>query len=53
MDRSAVDYIRFVPEENKANLCVVCGECQEKCPQEIAIPDWLEKIQEEFSPSGG
>ncbi len=48
MDRSAADYIRFVPDENKADLCVVCGECQEKCPQDIAIPDWLDKIHQEF-----
>ena len=49
MDRSATDYLRFVPEENKADLCVVCGECQEKCPQDITIPDWLEKIHQEFT----
>ena len=49
MDRSAADYLRFVPEENKADLCVVCGECQEKCPQDITIPDWLEKIHQEFT----
>lgn len=49
MERSASDYIRFVPDENKADLCAVCGECQEKCPQDIPIPDWLEKIHHEFT----
>ena len=27
-----------------ALLCVNCGECLEKCPQEINIPDELEKV---------
>jgi hypothetical protein len=27
-----------------AGLCVQCGECLEKCPQQIEIPDELEKI---------
>lgn len=53
MQRSAEDYQRWVPQENKADLCVVCGECQEKCPQDIAIPDWLEKIHDEFSQAAG
>lgn len=31
-----------------ANLCAKCGECLEKCPQKIEIPDELEKIVEIF-----
>jgi len=31
-----------------ANLCVQCGECLEKCPQKIEIPDELEKVVEIF-----
>jgi predicted aldo/keto reductase-like oxidoreductase len=27
-----------------ASLCVRCNKCVEKCPQEIAIPDELEKV---------
>lgn len=49
MDDFAADYLKWVPEENKADHCVVCGECQEKCPQDIAIPDWLDKIHGEFT----
>ena len=30
-------------EEERANLCIACGECLEKCPQQIEIPDWLTK----------
>ncbi|MHA2182064.1 MAG: aldo/keto reductase [Promethearchaeota archaeon] len=31
-----------------ASLCVKCGECLEKCPQQIEIPDDLEKINSIF-----
>jgi uncharacterized protein len=31
-----------------ASQCVQCGECLEKCPQQIEIPDMLEKVAEEL-----
>ncbi len=31
-------------EPGFASQCVACGECLEKCPQHIAIPDFLEKV---------
>ena len=31
-----------------ASRCVSCGECLEKCPQQIAIPDFLEKVVDEL-----
>ena len=31
-----------------ASQCLQCGECLEKCPQEIEIPDALEKVAEEM-----
>ena len=33
------------PEE-KADRCVECGECEEKCPQNITIIEWLKKAHE-------
>ena len=27
-----------------ASMCTRCDECLEKCPQDIAIPDELEKV---------
>ena len=36
------------PNTGAANLCVKCGECLEKCPQQIEIPDELEKVVEIF-----
>jgi predicted aldo/keto reductase-like oxidoreductase len=40
----------WVKDEERANLCVECGECLEKCPQQIEIPDWLAKAHELLSP---
>lgn len=31
-----------------ATLCIQCGECLEKCPQQIDIPDVMQKINEIF-----
>jgi predicted aldo/keto reductase-like oxidoreductase len=35
-------------EPGFASQCVACGECMEKCPQHIAIPDMLEKVAAEM-----
>lgn len=40
-----------VTNDNKsgfASQCLACGECLEKCPQSIAIPDMLEKVAAEM-----
>ena len=31
-----------------AILCIQCGECLDKCPQQIEIPDFMEKANEIF-----
>ncbi|MBA7676478.1 hypothetical protein ES703_84719 [subsurface metagenome] len=30
--------------EGAASLCIQCGECLEKCPQQIDIPDMMERV---------
>jgi predicted aldo/keto reductase-like oxidoreductase len=29
--------------EEQGDNCIGCEECLELCPQDIAIPEWLEK----------
>jgi predicted aldo/keto reductase-like oxidoreductase len=36
----------WLAEDERANLCIECGECLDKCPQMIEIPDWLKKAHE-------
>ena len=31
----------LLPESQQASACIECGECLEKCPQGIDIPQWL------------
>jgi uncharacterized protein len=34
----------FVPPAIRATACTACGECVEKCPQGIKIPEWMGTI---------
>jgi predicted aldo/keto reductase-like oxidoreductase len=34
--------------EGAAALCIQCGECLDKCPQQIEIPDFMEKANSIF-----
>lgn len=35
--------------EQRANNCIECGQCEEACPQNIEIIDWLKKAHEVLS----
>ncbi|MFC2045061.1 aldo/keto reductase [Chloroflexota bacterium] len=35
--------IRGIGKEQRADNCIECGECEEKCPQGIPIREWLKK----------
>ncbi|WP_321420045.1 aldo/keto reductase [uncultured Methanomethylovorans sp.] len=39
-------------ERNFASQCVQCGQCLGLCPQNLSIPDLLEKVAEEFEGPG-
>ena len=36
----------WLDEKSRADQCIECEECLEKCPQHIEIPDWLKKAHE-------
>ncbi len=38
-------------EEQRADQCTECGECLEKCPQEIDIPEWNKKVHTLLEPT--
>ena len=37
-------YARFVPEGERAGACTGCRECEEKCPQGIAISECMPEV---------
>jgi predicted aldo/keto reductase-like oxidoreductase len=45
-DRARRAYEQWVREEERANCCLECGECESKCPQGIEIIEWLGKADE-------
>jgi len=38
----------FDDRQTLASMCVKCGECLEKCPQHLPIPDLLEEVKEDM-----
>ncbi len=37
-------------EEERADQCTECGDCLELCPQQIPVPEWLEKAHAILGP---
>lgn len=50
-------YHRFLEEKERASVCAQCGECEEKCPQEINIGELMPEahavLGEGRAPSAG
>jgi len=38
-------YYTWLDEGERADRCTACGECEEQCPQGIAIATWMETAQ--------
>jgi len=39
-------YTYHTRKEERAEACIACRECEEKCPQQIEISDWMPRIHE-------
>jgi uncharacterized protein len=46
MATSSIMYRIFFPEIERANNCIECRDCEEKCPQKIIISEWMPKIHD-------
>jgi predicted aldo/keto reductase-like oxidoreductase len=46
LDLAREAYERFVPEGKRAEDCIACRECEEKCPQQIPISEWMVHVHE-------
>jgi predicted aldo/keto reductase-like oxidoreductase len=42
-------YEKHFTVESCASACLDCGECEEKCPQQIAISDWMPYVDRVLS----
>jgi len=39
-------------EDQRADRCAGCGQCESLCPQDLPIPGWLEKAHDLLRPGG-
>ncbi|MDY6959696.1 MAG: 4Fe-4S dicluster domain-containing protein [Halobacteriota archaeon] len=46
-------FYRELPKDNQAKECNKCHEFEEKCPQKLPIPEWLEKAHKWLGPKNG
>ena len=37
---------QWIDEKRRGDACIQCGECLEKCPQHIEIPEWMKVVHE-------
>ncbi len=48
-DYGVKTYNNFLPEEKRGDRCEDCGDCEEHCPQDIPIREWLTRIHTELA----
>lgn len=44
--KAKTEYNQYVPRASRGDYCQECGECEEKCPQNIEISSWMGRIDE-------
>ncbi|WP_420236458.1 aldo/keto reductase [Telmatobacter bradus] len=44
LDSAQLRYQFLLTEEQRAGSCQHCGLCEERCPQQIPIADWMDKL---------
>ncbi len=49
MERAKKAYREWIKDENKADKCLECGQCEVLCPQGVPIRFWLKKVHQELS----
>jgi len=52
LDIARTTYTQWFAEDQRAMNCIQCQECEEKCPQNIAIADWMPKVDELLGSEG-
>jgi hypothetical protein len=45
-ERRVRQFYGWLEDKSRADKCIECGECLEKCPQKIEIPEWLKKADD-------
>lgn len=45
-------FYNWLKPDTRADRCLACGECEDKCPQKIKIIDGLEKAHKELAEGG-
>lgn len=46
---SLIRYYQSLSPESKASQCVSCGECLDKCPHHLDIPELMKKVNDFFT----
>lgn len=44
-------YNIFLTESQRSDRCIACNECLDKCPQKIAISEWMPKVTALLAPT--
>ncbi len=46
LDGARQAYKNWIKDDEKAAQCIQCQECEDKCPQKIAISEWMPVVEE-------